>query len=465
MSEGARRSLYVWCFLAAAAGRLAIVFLFRHQWGWQPPYHLVFLQPGEFYDANAGEYIVWQMPLYPAFLKLIRHAGPSLYITAPVVQTIFQLAAIAQLGRQLARRVLPGRLFAAATLSFALGLDPWLADTAIIMQPASLAATLFILLVERSLAYGADTLNTGRPPAWWKVASTSGVLGAVGAYLRADVATYSILPTLAVTVCALQLADGSVTRTARFATMSVIASLGLVVVLLLPRAILLKPDTGALVLTTHTGGGALWAGLGEIPNHWGIPNPEDGDEPIGQFAQAHGYTSPFGSARTSVFFKDLFWDHVREQPSILPKLVVFRFYRMLHGWPPQSITFTGEYSIRPEINALGARLTSEGWLPVLFSGDSTWLFRQVGLRYIGTLLIWSTIAAGLFFLVRCRIESPLVAVPAIAYAVGVGVFLAVHWSNRYGQQFYWLGYLAIFLIAARASLPRAAAASSPARIH
>ena len=64
------------------------------------------------------------------------------------------------------------------------------------------------------------------------------------------------------------------------------------------------PYTGALVLTTHTSGGALWAGLGEIPNQWGIPNPEDGDEPIGQFAQAHGYKWPFGSARTSVFFKN-----------------------------------------------------------------------------------------------------------------------------------------------------------------
>jgi len=465
MSEESRRGLYAGFFLAAAAGRLAIVFLFRHQWGWQPPYHRVFLQPGDFYDASAGEYIVWQMPLYPAFLKLIRNAGPSLYVTAPVVQTIVQLAAIAQLGRQLAQRVLPSRLFAVATLTFALGLDPWLADTAIIMQPASLAATLFILLVERSLFYCSETLQTGRLPAWWKVASTSGILGAAGAYLRADVATYSILPTVTLTVCVLRLPGATVTRAARFAVVSGIASLGLVVLLLLPRAFLLKPHTGALVLTTHTSGGALWAGLGEIPNRWGIPNPEDGEEPIGQFAQAHGYVSPFGSARTSVFFKNLFWEHVREQPSVLPKLVVFRLYRMLHGWPPQSITFTGEYDIRPEINALGAHLTSEGWLRVLFSGDWSWLFRQVGLRYIGTLLIWSTIAAATLFLFRFRTESPLLAVPAIAYALGVGIFAAVHWSYRYGQQFYWLGYLALFFMAARAALPPTAAASSPARTH
>jgi len=465
MTALSRRSSYGWFFLVAAAGRLAIFLLFRNQWGWQPPYHLVFLQPADFYDSAAHEYMVRQMPLYPAFLKAIGSTGLSLYTAAPALQTILQLAAIAQLSRQLAERVLPGQPLAVTTLSFALGLDPWLADTAIIMQPASLTATFFILLIERSLRFGFETIDTGQPITWWKVAAPSGVLGAAGAYARADFATYSILPGLAVAICLYRRPDATVARAVGFAAVSGLASLGLVIVLLLPRSVLLKPHTGTMVLTTHTSGGALWAGLGEIPNPWGIPNPEDGDEPIGRFAEAHGYASPFGSARTSVFFKDLFWDHVREQPTILPKLLVFRIHRMLFGWPPQSITFVGDYLIRPELNALGTRLSSEGWLRVIFSRDWTWLFRQVGLRSIGTILIWLTLGAAGLFVIRFRVESPLLAVPALAYAVGVGIFAAVHWSYRYGQQFYWLGYLAVLFIVTRAALRRPAPVSSPARTH
>jgi hypothetical protein len=465
MTALSRCRSYGWFFLVAAVGRLGIFFLFRDQWGWQPPYHLVFLQAADSYDSVAHEYMVRQMPLYPAFLKAIGSTGFSLYAAAPILQTILQLAAIAQLSRQLAERVLPGRRLAVTTLSFALGLDPWLADTAIIMQPASLTATLFILLIERSLRFCSETIDSARPVEWWKVAATSGVLGAAGAYMRADFATYSILPALTVAVCVYCLPNATVGRVARFAAVSGLASLGLVIVLLLPRSVLLRPHTGVIVLTTHTGGGALWAGLGEIPNPWGIPNPEDGDEPIGRFAEAHGYASPFGSARTSAFFKDLFWDHVREQPSILPKLVVFRIHRMLLGWPPQSITFVGDYRIRPELNALGARLSSEGWLRVMFSRDWTWLFRQVGLRYIGTILIWVALAAAGLFVVRSRVESPLLAVPALAYGVGVAIFAAVHWSNRYGQQFYWLGYLGAAFIVTRAAMRRPAPVSSPAHTH
>jgi hypothetical protein len=456
---------YGWLFLAAAVGRLGILFLLRDQWGWQPPYHLVFLQPADSYDAIAQEYMVRQMPLYPAFLKLIRDSGLALYVAAPALQTLFQVAAIALLALQLVRRVLPGRLLAAAVASLVLGLDPWLADTAIIMQPASVTATLFILLVERTLRFCSETIETSRPPDWRKLVATAGALGAAGAYVRADFATYCVLPALAIAVCVYTAPGATIRRTFKFAVISLLASAGLVVLFLLPRSIYLRPHTGGLVLTTNTGGGALWAGLGETANPWGIPNPEDGDEPIGEFAQAHGYASPFGSARTSQFFKTLFWEHVREQPSILPRLFVLRIHRMLLGWPPQSITFVGDYAIRPEIAALGARLSSEGWLAVVFSRDVGWLLRQVGSRYLGTLLIWLNLAAACLFLVRFRVESPLLAVPALSYAVGVGVFLAVHWSYRYGQQFYWLGYLAVLFIVARATLPSPRRASSPAHTH
>ena len=41
---------------------------------------------------------------------------------------------------------------------------------------------------------------------------------------------------------------------------------------------------------------------------------------------------------------------------------------------------------------------------------------------------------------------PLLLLPILAYAVGVGVFVLVHWSYRYGQQYYWLGWLSAYLI-------------------
>lgn len=455
--------LYGWLFVATAAGRLAIALLLRDHWGWQPSYHLVFLQPADFYDPATHEYMVRQMPLYPAFLKALRDAGLPLYTTAPLLQNLFQLGAIALLAYRLARNVLPGRQATCLVFAFVLGLDPWLADTATTLQPASVTATLFIVLVERSAMFGTDTIETSRLPALWKVAVASGALGAAGAYMRADFATYSVLPALTVAVCGYATGAVTLVRATAFLVKTTLVAVGLVIVLLLPRSFYLKPHTGTLVLTTNTGGGALWAGLGEIPNPWNIPNPEDGDIPIEQFAHAHGYASPFGSARTSTFFKDLFWEHVRERPSILPKVFVFRIHRMLLGWPPQSVSFVGDYVTRPEIVALGPRLLADGWVRVTFSRNWAWMIKQFGLRYVGTVLIWLTLAGAALFLMRYRSGSPLLLLPLLAYTTGVGVFLVAHWSYRYGQQFYWLGYLALLFMTARAGLPSARRASSPAR--
>ncbi len=451
--------------VAAAAGRLAIAVLLNDHWGWQPPYHLAYLQPPDFYDAVSREYMVGQMPLYPAFLRAIRDTGLSLYTTAPLLQNLFQLGAIALLAYRLARRVLPGRVPICLAFAFVLGLDPWLADTAMVMQPAALTQTLFIVLVERAALFGADAIETGRLPALWRVALVSGMLGAAGAYVRADFATYSVLPALTVAVCGYAASAVTLLRATGFLVRTALVSVGLVIVLLLPRSIYLAPHTGTLTLTTNTGGGALWTGLGEIPNPWNIPNPELGDTPIEQFAREHGYASPFGSARTSTFFKDLFWAHVRERPSIVPKVIVFRIHRALLGWPPQSVTFVGDYLTRPEIVALGARLSADGWVRVTFGRDGMWMIKQFGLRYVATALIWLTLAAAALFVFRYQSASPILLLPALAYATGVGVFLLTHWSYRYGQQFYWLGYLAVVFMIARAALPSTRHASSQARTY
>ena len=52
-----------------------------------------------------------------------------------------------------------------------------------------------------------------------------------------------------------------------------------------------------------------------------------------------------------------------------------------------------------------------------------------------------TAVAACVYVVRRHDGHPLLLLPVLAYAVGVGVFLLVHWSYRYGQQYYWLGWL------------------------
>jgi hypothetical protein len=50
---------------------LIVFLLLRQHWGWQPPYHLVYLQPPDWYEPSIGEYLVPHMPLYPAFLRIV----------------------------------------------------------------------------------------------------------------------------------------------------------------------------------------------------------------------------------------------------------------------------------------------------------------------------------------------------------------------------------------------------------
>jgi hypothetical protein len=79
---------------------------------------------------------------------------------------------------------------------------------------------------------------------------------------------------------------------------------------------------------------------------------------------------------------------------------------------------------------------------------SPWVVKQFGLRYLGTMLIWLCPLGAVWFAAR-RDAHPLLLLPLLAYATAVGPFLLVHWSYRYGQQFYWLGSLSVVLIWAR----------------
>jgi hypothetical protein len=232
---------------------------------------------------------------------------------------------------------------------------------------------------------------------------------------------------------------------AGFAVAASASALACVVVLLLPRAIYLHRTVGAFVLTSNASGGALWTGLGEIPNPWNIPNPENGDQPIDEFARAHGYRGAFASARSSAFFRQLFIDHVRERPWFLARLFLYRGHRVLIGSPPTSVMFRGDYEAWPQMRALGDRLAGgTPWYRVLVDREyGPWFLKIVMLRWLGSALLWlmgAAAAAGLWQ------RRPLLVVPALAYAIGVGVFVLVHWSFRYGQQFYWLGYLSVYLL-------------------
>jgi hypothetical protein len=439
---------YAWMLAAAAGGRLIIFLLLRQHWGWQPPYHLVYLQPPDFYDPSAGEYLVPHMPGYWAFLRLVGAVSSNLYVTAPFLQTMLQLLAIARLTTTCHAIVRPRWSPAGFLLAFALGVDPWLCETAIVMQPASLAASLFVLLVERAVASSGRVTAGHRLPAWAPVVLTSAGLCAIGTYVRADFATDVVLLPATVALIGWLTAAATPGRATAYAVTATAAALLFVLALLMPRALWLRAKSGSLVMTTNSGGGALWYGLGEIPNPWNIPNPETGDEAIEAFGRAHGYSSPFASARSSAFFSQLFKEHVRERPAFLLKVFAARAHRATLGWPPAAMSFRRDYEFWPEIKSMGDRMNSG--VPryrLLFSREhGPWIVKIYGLRYLGTALLWLTALAAFWYLARWRDAHPLLLVPLLAYGVGVGVFLLVHWSYRYGEQYYWLGSLSAYLI-------------------
>ncbi len=435
-------------FTAAAAGRLVIYSLLLQHWGWQPPYHLVYLQPPDFYDPSAHEYLVPHMPGYWAFLRSVGAVSSNLYVAAPVLQTLLQLLAIARLTTTITAVVRPRWPTAGVLLAFALGVDPWLCETAIVMQPAALTGSLFILLVERAAAFSGRVIADRTLPAWTPAILTSAALCAIGTYIRSDFATDVALLPASVALTAWLTAAATPGRAATYAVTATAASLLIVLALLMPRALWLRARSGALVMTTNSGGGALWYGLGEIPNPWNIPNPETGDEAIEAFGRAHGYPSPFASARTSAFFSNLFKEHVRERPAFLLKVFAARVHRATLGWAPASMSFQRGYEFWPDIKSMSDRI--QAGVPryrLLFTREyGPWIVKLYGLRYAGTALVWLIAIAAMWFVVRRRDSHPLLLLPLLAYAVGVGVFLLVHWSYRYGQQYYWLGSLGAYLI-------------------
>jgi hypothetical protein len=444
----AAKPTFAWMLAAAAAGRLIVFLLLRQHWGWQPPYHLVYLQPPDFYDPAVHEYLVAHMPGYWAFLRIVRAVSSNLYVAAPVAQTMLQLLALARLTTTVGAVTHPRWPRAGLVLACALGLDPWLCETAIVMQPAALTGTLFILLVERTAAFAGRVIADRRLPAWKAAILTSAGLCAIGTYIRSDFATNVALLPAAVALIAWLIGAERPGRAALYAVTATAAALLIVLALLMPRALWLRAKSGALVMTTNSGGGALWYGLGEIENPWNIPNPETGDEAIEAFGRARGYPWSFASARTSAFFGRLFKEHIRERPSFLLKVFAARAHRATLGWAPMSVSFQREYFFWPEMTSLSDRM--EAGVPryqLLFTREfGPWIAKIYGLRYLGTAMIWLTALAAFWYIVRWREAHPLLLLPVLAYGVGVGVFLLVHWSFRYGQQYYWLGSLSAYLI-------------------
>src|SRR5258707_14066774 len=112
------KSLFAWLLAAAAAGRLIVFLLLRQHWGWQPPYHLAYLQPPDWYEPSIGEYLVPHMPLYPAFLRIVGYFSSNIYLAAPVAQTALQLLAIARLATTVGAPVRPRSPRAGRALAF-----------------------------------------------------------------------------------------------------------------------------------------------------------------------------------------------------------------------------------------------------------------------------------------------------------------------------------------------------------
>ena len=438
------RAIFLAMLVAAIAGRLTILLLLRTHWGWQSPYHVVYFQRPVWFEPSVNEYLMWQMPGYWAFLRLLQLLPWNLYVAAPAIQTAFQILAIAWLTYRLAV-LAPQRLRAAAVLAAVLGIDPWLCDTAISMLPASLTASIFIVLVERTIEFCDRAIEGTNPPSPVLVVSTAGVLGAIGTYLRADFATYAALPAAGIALLT-WLSGGRPWRSAvTYGLAGAFASGLLVVALLLPRAAYLRVHTGSFTLTTNAGGGGLWFGLGEVANPWNIPNPESGDEPIEEFARAHGHPFAYASKQSSAFFASLFLADIREHPTALLKVIVARLHRVMLGWPPSAVSFAHDYEMAPEIGRLGEQLRHQPWYRLLWTWEyGPWIVKQLGLRYLGTALLWLLPLTALWYVARRT--TPALIIPILAYAVGTGVFILVHWSSRYGQQFYWLGWLGLYLL-------------------
>jgi len=439
------RAVFLALLTAATAGRVAILLLLRTHWGWQPPYHAVYLQPPDWFEPSVNEYLVGQMPGYWAFLRMLRVAPWNVYVAAPVAQTALQILAIAWLTYRLAARA-PQRVRTAAALAAILGVDPWLCDTAIVMLPASLTASIFMVLVERTIEFCGRAAE-GAPPSALLVVSTAGVLGALGTYIRADFATYAALPAAGIALVTWLSGARSWQWAVSYGVTGAIAAGLLVIGLLLPRATYLRVHTGSFTLTTNAAGGGFWFGLGEIANPWNIPDPETGDDPIEEFGRAHGHPFAYASKQTSAFFMSLFLADVREHPSALVKVIVARLHRVMLGWPPSAVSFSHDYEMAPEIGRLGEQLRHEPWYRLLWTREyGPWVVKQLGLRSLGTALLWVLPVTALWYFGRRARETPLLLIPALAYAVGTGVFVLVHWSFRYGQQFYWLGWLALYLL-------------------
>ena len=442
-------------FAAAAIGRLVIYLLLRDHWSWQPPYHSAYLLPPDYYDSATREYLVAHMPGYWSFLRLVRTTGFDLYITAPGIQHVLQLLAIARLTTTIDEVVTPARP-RALPLALVLGLDPWLCETANVMQPAAITALLFIILVERAIALSREVVRRHSLPAASTVAAVAAGLCAIGTYFRADFATDVVLAPAAIGLTAWLVRAATPLRTIAFAAAASVAALAIVLALLIPRALMLHAKSGAFVLTTNSGGGALWYGLGEISNPWNIPNPEIGDDPIETFGRERGYPHAFASARTSAFFAALFNEHVRERPAILLKLYAARVHRVMLGWAPASISLYKDYEFRPEIKRMGERMQAgASRLQLLATREhGGWILKVFGLRYLGTALLWLMVGAAASFALRRGAADPVLLLPLLAYAVGVAPFVLVHWSARYGQQYYWLGWLSLYLLIASARADR-----------
>src|SRR5262252_5156643 len=96
------RAIFFALLTLAIAGRLTILLLLRVHWSWQPPYHVVYFQRPVWFEPSVNEYLMWQMPGYWAFLRLLQVPPWNLYVAAPVIQTALQILAIALLTYRLA---------------------------------------------------------------------------------------------------------------------------------------------------------------------------------------------------------------------------------------------------------------------------------------------------------------------------------------------------------------------------
>lgn len=198
--------------------------------------------------------------------------------------------------------------FLSEKLGFVVGLAyalfPPLISASVSKTPEGLLS-LFIVASLVSIMQASRSQNT------WVWYMTSGLIIGIGSYLRPD---YIFMPLFMV------LGLWAYTRHLIHSIKAMILAQVVVLLVLLPWAYRNHTLCGRWIFTSTSVGGTLINGLGEFNNAWGIGGL---DEDRAREAAAQGLATPWDS-EADLYFRDMFWQRIRQRPGAYILTVVKR---------------------------------------------------------------------------------------------------------------------------------------------